>query len=59
MEYNGFKIYTLFLVMAEIERERKFKEKVTKDDDGGYKIERESKDEFGHKVKEKHEVKID
>ncbi len=57
MEYNGFMIYSLFLVMAEIER--KFKEKVKKDDDGGYKIERESKDEFGHKVKEKHEVKID
>jgi len=39
--------------------ETKFKEKVKTEDDGGYKIERESKDEFGNKVKEKHEVKVD
>jgi hypothetical protein len=39
--------------------EREFKEKVKHDDDGGYKVERESKDEFGNKVKEKHERKVD
>lgn len=39
--------------------EREFKEKVKHEDDGGYKVERESKDEFGNKVKEKHEVKRD
>lgn len=39
--------------------EREFKEKVKRDDDGGYKVERESKDEFGNKVKEKHEVEVD
>jgi hypothetical protein len=35
--------------------EREFKEKVKHDYDGRYKVERESKDEFGNKVKEKHE----
>jgi hypothetical protein len=40
------------------EEKREYKEKV-KTDDGGYKIESETKDEFGNKVKEKHEVKID
>lgn len=39
--------------------EREFKEKVKREDDGGYKVERESKDEFGNKVKEKHERKVD
>lgn len=38
--------------------EREFKEKVKIDDDEA-KVERESKDEFGNKVKEKHEVKTD
>lgn len=38
--------------------EREYKEKVKVDDDET-KIERESKDEFGNKVKEKHEVKLD
>ncbi|HEV8386976.1 MAG TPA: hypothetical protein VGQ03_05080 [Nitrososphaera sp.] len=38
--------------------EREYKEKVKKDDDS-LKIERESKDEFGNKVKEKHEIKLD
>jgi hypothetical protein len=38
--------------------EREYKEKVKMDDDKT-KIERESKDEFGNKVKEKHEVKLD
>ena len=36
--------------------EREYKEKV-KIDANESKIERESKDEFGNKVKEKHEVK--
>lgn len=39
--------------------EAEYKEKIKKEDDGGYKIERESKDESGNKVKEKHEVKVD
>ena len=38
--------------------EREYKEKV-KNEDGEFKVERESKDEFGNKVKEKHEVKTD
>jgi hypothetical protein len=38
--------------------EREFKEKVKIDDDK-VKVERESKDEFGNKIKEKHEVKAD
>jgi hypothetical protein len=38
--------------------EREFKEKVKIDDDEA-KVERESKDEFGNKVKEKHEVKTE
>ena len=38
--------------------EREYKEKV-KVDENGAKIERESKDEFGNKVKEKHEIKTD
>lgn len=38
--------------------EREFKEKV-KIDDNEAKVERESKDEFGNKVKEKHEVKTE
>lgn len=41
-----------------IMEEREYKEKVKKDDDS-LKIERESKDEFGNKVKEKHEIKLD
>ncbi|TLY08421.1 MAG: hypothetical protein E6K88_06385 [Thaumarchaeota archaeon] len=36
--------------------EREYKEKV-KVDENEAKIERESKDEFGNKVKEKHEIK--
>lgn len=36
--------------------EREYKEKV-KVDENETKIERESKDEFGNKVKEKHEIK--
>jgi len=39
--------------------EKEFKEKVKHEDDGGYKVERESKDEMGNKVKEKHERKVD
>ncbi len=39
--------------------EREFKEKVKHEDDGSYKVERESKDEMGNKVKEKHERKVD
>jgi hypothetical protein len=42
------------IVMAE----KEYKEKVKIDDDQA-KIERESKDSFGNKVKEKHEVKQD
>ena len=38
--------------------EREYKEKVKKDDDE-FKFESETKDEFGNKVKEKHEVKVD
>jgi hypothetical protein len=38
--------------------EAEYKEKV-KVEEGGVKIERESKDEFGNKVKEKHEIKQD
>jgi hypothetical protein len=38
--------------------EREYKEKVKVDDDK-VKIEAESKDEFGNKVKEKHEIKFD
>jgi hypothetical protein len=42
------------IVMAE----KEFKEKVKIDDDQA-KIEREAKDSFGNKVKEKHEIKQD
>ena len=38
--------------------ETKFKEKVKIDKDK-VKVERESKDEFGNKIKEKHEIKAD
>jgi len=38
--------------------EREYKENV-KVDGNEAKIERESKDEFGNKVKEKHEIKTD
>jgi hypothetical protein len=38
--------------------ETEYKEKVKIDDDKT-KVERESKDEYGNKVKEKHEVKQD
>ena len=38
--------------------EQEYKEKV-KNEDGEFKVERESKDEFGNKVKEKHEIKTD
>ncbi len=40
--------------MGEIE----YKEKVKREDDE-IKVEAESKDEFGNKVKEKHEIKTD
>lgn len=36
--------------------ETEYKEKVKIDEDT-YKLERESKDEFGNKMKEKHEIK--
>jgi hypothetical protein len=38
--------------------ETEYKEKVKVDEDGE-KVEREFKDEFGNKVKEKHEIKRD
>jgi len=38
--------------------EREYKEKV-KVDDNEAKVEKESKDEFGNTVKEKHEIKKD
>lgn len=38
--------------------EKEYKEKVKVDEDEA-KVERESKDEFGNKVKEKHEIKKD
>ena len=38
--------------------EKEYKEKVKRDDDE-YKFESEAKDEFGNKIKEKHEVKLD
>ena len=38
--------------------ETKFKEKVKIDEDK-VKVERESKNEFGDKIKEKHEIKAD
>lgn len=38
--------------------EKEFKEKIKREDDE-VKIERESKNEFGDKVKEKHEIKED
>ncbi|HKX81477.1 MAG TPA: hypothetical protein VJL54_04410 [Nitrososphaera sp.] len=38
--------------------EREYKEKVKSSEDE-FKVERESKDEFGNKVKEKHEIKKD
>ena len=39
--------------------EKEFKEKVKHEDDGSCKVGRETKDEFGNKVKEKHERKVD
>jgi len=39
--------------------QREFKEKVKHEDGGGYRVECESKVEFGNKVKEKHERKVD
>ena len=38
--------------------ETKYKEKVKIEEDE-FKVERESEDEFGNKVKEKHEIKSD
>jgi hypothetical protein len=38
--------------------ETEYKEKVKREDDE-IKVEREAKDEFGNKVKEKHEIKSD
>jgi hypothetical protein len=52
--YNCFKSYSDISTMAE----KEYKEKVKIDDDEA-KIERESEDSFGNKVKEKHEVKRD
>ena len=42
-----------------MDTEKEFKEKIKHEDDGGYKVEREIKDEFGNKIKEKHEKKVD
>ncbi len=50
LSLNGEK----YIIMAE----KEYKEKVKIDDDEA-KIERESKDSFGNKVKEKHEIKED
>jgi hypothetical protein len=51
----AFKSYSdMIITMAE----KEYKEKVKIDDDEA-KIERESKDSFGNKVKEKHEIKSD
>lgn len=52
--YNPLKQCSAYTPMEE----REYKEKVKKDDDE-QKVEREYKDEFGNKVKEKHEVKLD
>jgi hypothetical protein len=38
---------------------RRIQEKVKREDDGGYKVERELKDGFGNKIKEKHEKIVD
>ncbi len=38
--------------------ETEYKEKIKREDDE-IKVEREAKDEFGNKVKEKHEIKSD
>ena len=46
------------MIKYNIMAEKEYKEKVKIDDDEA-KIERESKDSFGNKVKEKHEVKQD
>jgi hypothetical protein len=51
--YNRFKLCAL---MQATMSEREYKEKV-KVDENETKIERETKDEFGNKVKEKHEIK--
>jgi hypothetical protein len=53
--YNCFKSYSDIIIKM---TEREYKEKVKIDDDEA-KIERESEDSFGNKVKEKHEVKRD
>ena len=53
--YNGYKQCDY---ASSTMSEREVKEKVKIDDDEA-KVERESKDEFGNKVKEKHEVKLD
>lgn len=47
------------MMIYNMTEEREFKEKIKHEDDGGYKVEKESKDEFGNKIKEKHEVKVD
>ena len=52
--YNPLKPCCTAMLMEE----REYKEKVKTDDDEK-KVEREFKDEFGNKVKEKHEVKLD
>ena len=49
LSVKGYKV-----IMAE----KEYKEKVKIDDDEA-KVERESKDSFGNKVKEKHEIKQD
>ena len=53
--YNCFKPY---MIKVYVMAEKEYKEKVKIDDDEA-KIERESKDSFGNKVKEKHEIKED
>ena len=47
------------LKVAAMDTEKEYKEKVKHEDDGGYKVETEIKDEFGNKIKEKHEKKVD
>jgi hypothetical protein len=47
------------MLAVNMTEEREYKEKVKTEDDGGYKVESEAKDELGNKVKEKHEVKVD
>lgn len=56
--YNGYKAFSPPDITMTDEK-REYKEKVKAEDNGGYKVESEAKDEFGNKVKEKHEVNVD